>query len=368
MRRERNFAVSLGASVTVFLAAFALSSVVLPESFPFGQKSSVMSEARMFAAPSTEGGNNKSDERRAAPVSFSSVEQANSSAEATNASPEPSATPVSANGGDKRTDEKIAAAAFSPLTLRAAAENARLETNLDWAFGGKAQRGWYLYEPLIQETLAVQQAAGAPEFANAVGDFQQQNGMTPDGILNDETLYKIVAFWQSRRLKNSDYPSAENLLTAPVADFYDPTRAPELKMVERETYAAYKRMVAAAAKDKTLNLKTTATGELAPDEKFLKIVSAFRSREYQEKLRRESPDSGRAGLAANSPHFTGRALDLYVGGEPVTTKDFNRAAQIQTPVYKWLVKNAERFGFRPYFYEPWHWEFIPENLRKPPAK
>jgi LAS superfamily LD-carboxypeptidase LdcB len=130
-------------------------------------------------------------------------------------------------------------------------------------------------------------------------------------------------------------------------------------------------MVAAATKDKTLNLRLTGTGELAPEEKFLKIVSSFRSREYQEKLRRESPLSGSAGLATNSPHFTGRALDIYVGGEPTTTKDFNRAAQIQTPVYKWLVKNAERFGFYTYFYEPWHWEYIPEPLRKsglPPVK
>ncbi len=99
----------------------------------------------------------------------------------------------------------------------------------------------------------------------------------------------------------------------------------------------------------------------------MKIVSAFRSREYQARLRRESPGSGRAGLATNSPHFTGRALDIYVGGEPVITLDSNRAIQIQTPVYKWLVKNAERYGFFPYFYEPWHWEYIPESLRKPAA-
>ncbi|MCA1593525.1 MAG: M15 family metallopeptidase, partial [Acidobacteria bacterium] len=99
-------------------------------------------------------------------------------------------------------------------------------------------------------------------------------------------------------------------------------------------------------------------GELAPSEKYLKIVSSFRSREYQEHLRRQSPNSGRAGLAVNSPHFTGRALDLYVGGEPVETKDANRALQVQTRVYKWLVRNADKFGFRPYYYEPWHWEYV----------
>jgi zinc D-Ala-D-Ala carboxypeptidase len=47
-----------------------------------------------------------------------------------------------------------------------------------------------------------------------------------------------------------------------------------------------------------------------------------------------------------------------VGGEPVKTEDANRLIQVQTPAYKWLVKNAHRFGFYPYFYEPWHWEFV----------
>jgi LAS superfamily LD-carboxypeptidase LdcB len=51
-------------------------------------------------------------------------------------------------------------------------------------------------------------------------------------------------------------------------------------------------------------------------------------------------------------------LDLYVGGSPVDTKDSNRAIQVNTPAYRWLVQNAERFGFRPYFYEPWHWEYV----------
>ena len=111
-----------------------------------------------------------------------------------------------------------------------------------------------------------------------------------------------------------------------------------------------------------MKLKTTATGELAPEEKFLRIVSAFRSREYQAKLRAAEPNAGRAALAVNSPHFTGHAIDIYVGGEPVKTLDSNRAIQVQTPVYKWLVKNASKFGFYPYYYEPWHWEYVPQNL------
>ena len=168
----------------------------------------------------------------------------------------------------------------------------------------------------------------------------------------------MVSQWQSNRLKNRTPAEPNQLLTAPSADFYDPLRAAELRQVERSTFAAYKQMVAAAIADRKLKLARTASGELAPAEKYLKIISAFRSREYQDQLRRESPNAGSAGLAVNSPHFTGRALDLYVGGNPVDTKDSNRAIQVKTPVYQWLVHNAERFGFRPYFYEPWHWEYV----------
>jgi uncharacterized protein YcbK (DUF882 family) len=238
----------------------------------------------------------------------------------------------------------------------AAAENARLMNSLVWTFGAKPQRGWQIYVPIIQQTIGTEKAAETPEFAVAVAAWQQKFGLAPTGKLDDETLLKMVAWWQSRRLNSSRYPSDEELVSAPITDFYDPMRAPDLLKVERETYAAYKKMVAAAAKD--LNLRQTPSGELVPEEKFLRIVSAFRSREYQAKLRAASPHSGRAGLAVNSPHFTGQALDIYVGGEPTITKDINRLQQVRTPAYKWLVKNAERFGFRPYYYEPWHWEYV----------
>ena len=168
----------------------------------------------------------------------------------------------------------------------------------------------------------------------------------------------MVSQWQSKRLKNRTMADPDQLVTAPSSDFHDPERLVELRQVERTTYAAYKQMVAAAIADPTLKLARTASGELAPGEKYFKIISAFRSREYQDRLRRESPNAGSAGLAVNSPHFTGRALDLYVGGDPVDTKDSNRAIQVNTPAYQWLVRNAERFGFRPYFYEPWHWEYV----------
>ena len=240
----------------------------------------------------------------------------------------------------------------------AAKRNALLSTELIWTFGNKEQRGWYLYTPLIKRLINTKQDAASSKFASALSRWQVKSGLKSSNVLDEETLYAMIKTWQDARLKDRSVAQPDQLLTAPLSDFYDPTRAEELRQVERRTYAAYKRLVAAAAADRSLGLAHTRRGDLAPDEKYLKIISAFRSREYQEKLRREAPNSGSAGLAVNSPHFTGRALDLYVGGEPVDTRDSNRSMQVETRVYQWLVRNAERFGFRPYCYEPWHWEYV----------
>lgn len=254
-----------------------------------------------------------------------------------------------ANGGKAKHTAKAGA--------EAARKNAVLRKDLVWTFGAKPQRGWYLYEQLIQRLINTKSDAASLQFSSAVGRWQEKSGLQRSGILDEETLYAMIKAWQDARLKDRSVAPPDQLLLAPIADFYDPTRAEELRRVERQTYAAYKLMVAAAVSDRSLHLAHQ-RNELLPGEKYLKIISAFRSPEYQEKLRRESPNSGSAGLAVHSPHFTGRALDLYVGAQAVDTTDSNRALQVETPVYRWLVRNAERFGFRPYCYEPWHWEYV----------
>ena len=240
----------------------------------------------------------------------------------------------------------------------AAARNAQLSSELNWTFGSKPQRGWYLYTLLIKRLINTKYDTASEKFALALSRWQAKSGLKSSGVLDEETLYAMITTWQDARLKDRSLAPPDQLFTAPVSDFYDLTRADDLRQVERRTYAAYKRMVSAAVADRSLGIARTPRGELAAGEKYLRIISAFRSREYQEKLRRESPNAGSAGLAVNSPHFTGRALDLYVGGDPVDTTDSNRALQVETRVYQWLVKNAERFGFRPYCYEPWHWEYV----------
>ena len=249
--------------------------------------------------------------------------------------------------------------ANSSAFARAAFENARLRNSLTWGFGGKTQTGWTIYAPLIAHTIGTEAEPDTSDFALALSKWQMTSSLPATGVLDNATLETFTKYWQGRRLGKFGVQDGDSLQFAPIGEFFDPTRAPDLLQLEQETYAAYKKMVIAAAQDLKHELKLTPGGELDPNEKFLRIVSAYRSPAYQEALRRKEPSAGRAALAKNSPHSTGHALDIYVGGEPVKTLDSNRLIQVQTPVYKWLVKNAHKFGFYPYFYEPWHWEYVP---------
>ena len=249
-----------------------------------------------------------------------------------------------------RPTEKPAERNSSPAFNAAASQNVALRNELAWTFGGKQQTGWHLYDLLIGKTVNSEHEPLSNDFAGSLSKWQKKSGLGSSGVLDENTLMAMISQWQRNRLKVRTPATQDQLMLAPSSDFYDPSRAPELRQVERKTYEAYKEMVAAAHADRALNL--------SPKDKYFKIISSFRSSEYQAELRRKSPNAGSAGLAVNSPHFTGRALDIYVGGDPVDTKDANRAIQVNTPAYRWLVRNAERFGFRPYFYEPWHWEYV----------
>jgi len=57
-----------------------------------------------------------------------------------------------------------------------------------------------------------------------------------------------------------------------------------------------------------------------------------------------------------SAHQSGRAVDCHLGA-PIES-EYVEALQA-TPPYRWLIENAEDFGFYPYDLEPWHWEYNP---------
>jgi LAS superfamily LD-carboxypeptidase LdcB len=99
-------------------------------------------------------------------------------------------------------------------------------------------------------------------------------------------------------------------------------------------------------------------------EPLLRPVSGFRDPAHQAVLweqalkRYGSAEAARKWVAppGSSPHQSGRAMDLYLGG----SNDSANVAKLRTlPAYRWLVGNAQRFGFYPYDAEPWHWEYNP---------
>ncbi|MEW6734344.1 MAG: M15 family metallopeptidase [Acidobacteriota bacterium] len=276
------------------------------------------------------------------------------------------------SNSDKKTADTPTSAVNRSTTVvnskalrQAAKTNAKLRRKLIWEFAGTRQRGWSLYLPIISEMIGVSAPVNSPQFAAALASWQNHEGLSTTGILDKETWQRMVEQLQSNRLKTRDYPPEHELVIAPAEEFFDPTRAQELRQVQVEAYQAYKRMVAAALADKSI-AAAIANSDNTEAKNYFKLISCWRSREYQEQLRQQQGNPSRITLAKNSPHFTGRALDIYVGGLPVSTENKNRAKQVASPAYHWLVRNAPRFGFRPYFYEPWHWEYVEgEGAGKP---
>lgn len=258
---------------------------------------------------------------------------------------------------------------LSDAEARLAAEaNAKSKLELAWEFGAKQQRGWAIYAPLVCQTIGADALAAdvsTLSFADALARWQKAQTLPATGVMDDTTLYRFIAVWQAARLKVHETAPENKLVMVGADEWFDPTRDADLRRVHNEAYAAYKKMIAAALADKSLGLasvktKTGATEftNLAPTEQRMKLVSAFRPQAYQDKLRAQSPHSGRGALAKVSAHLTGCALDIYIAGDPVSTDNYNRLLQVNTPLYRWLVRNAARFGFVPYFYEPWHWEYV----------
>ncbi len=95
----------------------------------------------------------------------------------------------------------------------------------------------------------------------------------------------------------------------------------------------------------------------------LKVISGWRRHRwkswehYEETLIKKygSVKRGRKWLAYASPHETGLAMDIGVGGLWPSSK--TAAAQREQPLHKWLVANAWEYGWHPYKREPWHWEY-----------
>jgi D-alanyl-D-alanine carboxypeptidase len=230
--------------------------------------------------------------------------------------------------------------------------------SLEWAPFGATEVGWGTYLPLLQKELGTDCEAGTSDFAAALAGFQARYALPATGVFDQATFNVLKGVLQERRPfvmarvrdECPDPPPLRELgyLEAPEEHADRLTR-----LLRRDVLEAYRRMVAAARAE---------VPEVRNDPELLQIFSGFRDPEAD--AARCAAERNCDGLrrAACSPHRTGTAVDLYVGqllGMGVdSTRPESRQHMSQGATYRWLVRNAGRFGFVPYIYEPWHWEWV----------
>ncbi len=230
--------------------------------------------------------------------------------------------------------------------------------SLEWSPFGTSEWGWMTYVPLLQRELGTRCDPTTPDFAAALAGFQARYGLTPTGLFDQATFDVLKGVLQERRpfvmarVRNEcpEPPPLRELgyLEAPEEHADRLTR-----LLRRDVLDAYRRMVAAA------RAEVPGIGE---DPELLQIFSGFRDPEAD--AARCAAERNCDGLrrAVCSPHRTGAAVDLYVGqllGLGVdSTRPESRQYMSEGATYRWLVHNAARFGFVPYLYEPWHWEWV----------
>ena len=218
---------------------------------------------------------------------------------------------------------------------------------------GVQETGWAVYAPLIGREISSACAGTTPAFAAAVSRWQAGHAVAANGIVDGPTLKALGAVWLLRRpfvrASRSGCPAAATALApATQAESY----GGKAILARPAALEAYRRMIAAAR-----------TASIAPP--LLQIASAYRGPD-EEAARCAGGGCGDARKAHCSAHRTGLAFDFDLGAapgsDPFSTDDVNRLYQSRTIAYRWLVANADRFGFLPYPFEPWHWEWTGEPV------
>ncbi len=239
----------------------------------------------------------------------------------------------------------------------AAQANAETARSLIWSPFGSEEIGWETYAPLVAAEIATACAYDQPGFAAALAGWQRRNGPAADGLMTPAVFEAMRLRWHRRRpfskIRPEDCPPPTiNLALAAPSESYG--RPMQLRP---GALAAYRRMIAAARAE---------APSVFNQPEALKIFSAYRDPEAD--AARCLIDGNCDGIRRTlcSAHRTGLALDIHVGmaqgGDPASTAAFNRLAQSQTPAYRWMIRNAGRFGFVNYAYEPWHWEWTGEPV------
>jgi LAS superfamily LD-carboxypeptidase LdcB len=246
-----------------------------------------------------------------------------------------------------------------------AAQNAMSLATATVAPFGRIEAGWKIYAPQIAHTIGTPCAPDTQDFAATLASWQRQHRLPATGTVNAVTIVAMKTSWQKARPFVVAFEKGMPCPAAPAEATLAEITAREgwfgkISKLDPQALAALRKMVAAARAEDP---------RIAHDGQLMQIVSAFRSPEYDAaRCAKEKNCNGRV-RASCSAHRTGRAVDLNIGAlpghSPVGSDDANRLYQTQTPAYLWLVKNASRFGFVNYVFEPWHWEWVGTTPSQP---
>jgi zinc D-Ala-D-Ala carboxypeptidase len=246
----------------------------------------------------------------------------------------------------------------------APAINARNLATMVWAPFGRVETGWAIYAPAIARSIANDCPPASGGFGAALARWQAARRLPATGIFDLAEMQAMKAEWQARRpfvqasrTACPPPPPGPALAIATPAESY----GGKTIRVEATALAAWRRLRGAAARD----LPGLPPPDPLYDPRWLTIFSGFRDPAADAARCARDGNCNGIARARCSPHRTGRALDVYVGQAPGygpdSSADANRLAMSRSAAYRWLIGNAARFGFHPYVFEPWHWEYAPST-------
>ncbi len=256
-----------------------------------------------------------------------------------------------------------ARAPATPAECRNSAFDAQAQANtaslagLAWAPFGRDEIGWEIYAPMIGREVATGCPPTSPAFAAALARWQASQGLAATGLMNEVDFQRMRGVIQLRR--PFVVLAAQEVCPEPTLGVLEPNHDGEgyggkQVFMRPAAFAAYRRMAAEARRDP----------EIAADPRNLTIFSGYRSPALDAQRCQLEGNCDGVVRASCSAHRTGLAVDIYVGQAPGfgpdSSADPNRLYMSRTPTYRWLVANADRFGFVNYPFEPWHWEWTGE--------
>lgn len=242
--------------------------------------------------------------------------------------------------------------------VSAALANAGSLAGLAWTSGRLSANGWGPFAPLIGREIGSACPPASPGFARALASWQVLHRTGAGGVIDGATLDAFNRVWLSRRPFVAASARACPAPPPPQALAWTDrgeTFAGQPIALRPGTLAAWRALTAAARRD---------LPAARADPRLFALISGFRAPASDAARCASQGNCGGVARATCSAHRTGLAMDLYLGAapgeDPTAADQANRSFIAGGEAYRWMVAHADAFGFVPYPFEPWHWEWTGE--------